>query len=313
MEAIKDFEDFYRVKIEPQLPDFKAAGKIIEQWRIAAIVSGIIFIGALAGYVFDIITEAAFSLILLSGTVLAISVYKYFKKDNNYVDDFKHRIVQEVIDHLHAGLVYKPDELIAEKEYRQSGLFRRNYDYYEGDDFIEGIYKGVGFHCSELHTQYDSYSRRNRVITIFKGLFFAARANSGYTGGTYVWIKGEEQLGASIADEAYRLIHFPEVREIKMGHAIFDTYYTVCSTNPAEAREILNEELMNNLLRFRKQVHRKVVFSVVMGRCYVAIPIDEDIFEPADEPDDKEAIKKYFFGVLLVLSIINQLNLGRLQ
>ena len=49
-----------------------------------------------------------------------------------------------------------------------------------------------------------------------------------------------------------------------------------------------------------------------MGKCHVAIPIKDDLFEPTSFPDDKEVIKEYFFFVLLILSIINQLNLRKL-
>jgi len=70
---------------------------------------------------------------------------------------------------------------------------------------------------------------------------------------------------------------------------------------------------MRRLLEFRKQIKRKVVISFVMGHCYVAIPIEEDLLEPSDSLDDKEAVKKYFFTVLLILSIINQLPLDKLK
>jgi hypothetical protein len=100
---------------------------------------------------------------------------------------------------------------------------------------------------------------------------------------------------------------------MKMGDESFDQYFSVCSTNPAEARTILNTEMMSRLLEFRKQIKRRVVFSVVLGKCYVAIPINEDLLEPGDTVGDKEEVKKYFFTILLILSIVNQLQLTRLQ
>jgi hypothetical protein len=40
--------------------------------------------------------------------------------------------------------------------------------------------------------------------------------------------------------------------------------------------------------------------------------MDEEMFEPStSHPGDKEKIKSYFFNVLLILSIINQLNLTK--
>lgn len=310
--GIKNFEDFFRIKVEPLLPEFKQADKVIRQWRIAAIVSGIILGLFIAASISGLVTGSILATCLTAGGVAAISFYNYVTKDNEYVDKYKGTIILSVIEYLHPGLEYLPDSTVPEKEYRQSGLYRKNYDYFDGGDLIKGVYKGVAFHCSELHTKYDGGRRRNRSIKIFKGLFFGAPVSSKFKGGTYVWIKGREQLGVSIADEAYRLIAFPETSHFNTGNSLFDSFYAVYTTNPAEAAVILNNEMTNNLIRFRNQVQRNVVFSVVMGKCYVALPVKEDLFEPSDNPDNREEIKQYFFSVLLILSIINQLNLKRL-
>jgi Protein of unknown function (DUF3137) len=311
--GIKNFEDFFRVKIAPLLPELQQADTVIRQWRMAAIISGIVLglfiIASLSG----VLTGSILATCVTAGGIAAISFYNYVTKDNEYVDKYKGTIILSVIEYLHPGLEYKPDSTVTEKEYRQSGLYRRNYDYFEGGDLIKGVYKRVPFHCSELHTKYDGGRRRNRSIKIFKGLFFSAPVSSKFKGGTYVWVKGREQLGLSIADEAYRLIAFPETRHFNTGNSLFDSFYSVYTTNVAEAAALLNSEMMNDLIRFRNQVQRNVAFSVVMGKCYVAIPVKEDLFEPSENPDNREEIKQYFFSVLLILSIINQLNLSRLQ
>ena len=312
MEAIKDFEGFYTINIAPILPELRKENKIADQWGTAMIIFLILAIAAL---IFTIVIPESWgggtwTIILFVGAIVSIGYYT--KKDNAYTDDFKERVIRQVVNYLNPALTYKPDGAMPEREYRQSGLFRRRYDYYYGEDSLEGVYKGVTFHCSELRTTYIG-GRRNLELTIFKGLFFAAVVNPKYKGGTYVWIKDEEQFGESIADERYRLLAFPKVYDMKMGHELFDSNFFVCSTNPKEAREILDTDMMNRLLEFRKQLKRKVVFSVVMGRCYVGIPINEDLLEPGDPIGDKEEVKKYFFTILLMLSIINQLELSQLQ
>jgi Protein of unknown function (DUF3137) len=313
MDEIKNFEDFYRINIAPILPELEQADRVITQWRNAAIVSGIIFLLFTAASITNFITGNITAIAITAAGISIISIYNYVKKDNEYVDRYKSAIVGAVIDYLNHDLEYKPDATIPEKEYRQSGLYRRNYDYYEGGDLIKGTYRGVPFHCCELHTKYDSGVTNNRIVKIFKGLFFAATVNSSYTGGTYVWVKGREQLGVTVADEAYRLIAFPDTKHIYTRNPLFDAAYAVYTTNPAEAAIILNNEMTNSLLHFSSQVQRKVVMSVVMGKCYVAISVKEDLFEPGDDAENKELIKEYFFSVLLVLSIINQLHLQKLQ
>jgi hypothetical protein len=311
MEGIKDFETFYAVEIAPNLAEFKQAGNIVRQWKIAAIVSGVIFIPSVFASI--VWGSNLFFIWALALAVLAVSVYNFYRKENSLVDDYKLKIVKAIIGHLNVGLEYQPALIIPQREYKQSGLYRRIYDYYNGDDLIKGIYKGISFHCSELHTQYDSGMPYNRVTTIFKGLFFAAAVNASYNSGTYVWLKDYEQLAVSIADDEYRMLAFPEAtKHIITGNQLFDSVYSVYTTNPAHAAVILDEEMVNNLLSFRKQIQRNVLLSVVMGKCYVAIPIKEGLFEVPDDLYDKEEIKKCFFAVLLILSIINQLNLKKL-
>lgn len=312
MDEIKDFETFYAINIGPVLAELKQEDKTADKWGVVMIVSLLL---AIASLIFTIVIPQSWNggIITIFLFVFAIvSIGYYTKKENEYIDDFKDKVIRKIIAYIDPGLVYKPDDTIPEREYRQSGLIRKRYDYYYGDDYIEGIYKGVPFHCSQLRTTYLG-GRRNTEIDIFRGLFFAARVNPDYNGGTYVWIKDDEQFGVSIADERYRLLPFPQVYDMKMGYDLFDNYFSVCSTNPAEARTILDNDMMNRLLEFRRQIKRRVVFSVVLGKCYVAIPINEDLLEPTDPLGDKEEVKKYFFTVLLMLSIINQLKLSGLQ
>ena len=93
----------------------------------------------------------------------------------------------------------------------------------------------------------------------------------------------------------------------------FQNHFAVYSTNPGEAGNILTAAMTERLLNFSKQVNRDIAVSFVAGRCYVAIDINEDLLEPSGfDADDREAVKKYFFTILLVLSIVNQLHLNEM-
>ncbi len=84
------------------------------------------------------------------------------------------------------------------------------------------------------------------------------------------------------------------------------------TTNVEEAREIVDQDMMERIIIFQKQIQRDVRLSVVKGVMYVAISINEELLEPSiSNPDNKEHIKDYFFSVLLILSIINQLDIPK--
>src|SRR6478752_1740746 len=154
LEEIKDFETFYSIKIEPNLSDLKKENKVADKLGILMIVAG-----------------------LLAGGFFIASITK---------------AIGEIVTYLNPGIVYKPEAYVSSKEYKRSCLYRKSYDYYEGDDLLQGKYKGVSFYCSEVHTFYTS--TRGRTRTVFKGLFFVAGINQSFKAGTYVWPRDEDQF-----------------------------------------------------------------------------------------------------------------------
>ena len=259
MDGIKDFESFYTVKLQPLIDNLKQEAGAAGNWGIIAPVTAFLAVLVFVAYQMHYISGNGGWAIFWCITAIAISVYFYSKKNDRYTKDYKETIIKEIINYLHPGITYKPDEVIAIQEYKYSGLFRRHFDYYDGDDYMEGVYKEVPFRCSELHTQFEKLGgTRNRIITIFKGLFFVADINKMFTSGTYIWSAGEEQVGGSIADERYRLIGLPNVYKIKLQGAVpeFDNQFSVYSTNPGEAASILTSAMTERLVRFKKQIKR---------------------------------------------------------
>jgi len=312
MENIKDFDAFYALKILPVLDVLKAEDKQVNKWGIGGFISFALAVLCIIGNYTGFLETGGVMLAVFFGVCTVVSIYFYTKSDDDFNSDFKEKIIREIIQYLLSDVIYKPGNYTSSKEYKASSLYRHYFDYYEGDDYVEGQYKGVSFHCSQLDTSFDSLGRRNRQEQVFKGLFFVAFMNSNFAAGTYVWARGREQLGATIGDERYRLYPMPHVMHMKMNNPAFEKYFSVYGTDPSEAGSILTERMMALMLQFKAQIKRDISFSFVAGRCYVAIPIAEDLLEPATDIADKEEIKKYFFTILLILSIINSLELTEL-
>lgn len=212
MDDIKDFETFYTQKAQPLIDDLRKESGAAGNWGIILILSCVLAVLGFLNLIEHFTEDYRGQILFLCLLFVAISTYLFTKKKDNYTDHFKNTIIQQVIEFLNSGLTYIPSDVIAKEEYKASSLYRHYFDYYDGDDYIEGIYKNVPFRCSELHTQYDlvnpKYAGRQR--TIFKGLFFAADISHDYRACTYIWSRGEEQIGVSIADERYRLMNMPK-------------------------------------------------------------------------------------------------------
>lgn len=313
MYEIAGFENFYSEKIRPSLPKLREECRQMDVWHIIGITAAIFGFLSFLGYQAAVLTgEQAFWLFIFFVVLLVFSVYKYTLRNDRFRADFKKAIIKSILDHISPGLVYKPDETVSSREYKTSCLYRYRYDYFDGDDYIEGVINNVSFHCSELHIQSD-YAL-NQQMTVFKGLFFVAKINERFTGGTYIWPKHRAQLATSRMDERLRLLPMPKVTNVQLDDPEFDQHFRVCSTWPQQAMEILNSEIRNNILNIGRSMKIALSFSFVAGRCFIGVPVADDLLEPTDyDPGDKEEIRKYFITIQLIVNIIRQSGLSNLQ
>jgi hypothetical protein len=312
MEHITSFDDFYEQKLSPFLKALEKQGSASYWWQVLCMVCTLGIIPVLAWGLRNESGILGGFLVLITIIVGIVSLHQYTKIKDSYESNYKEKVIQQIIEFIHPGLQYKPDISINHKDYINSSLCRNWYDDYDGADWIGGNYKGVNFKCSELYVTRRT-GAKSSGSTVYKGLFFAAPLNISFSGGTYIWIKNEEQLPASIADERYRLLPMPEVVRVDCRDGEFEKQYRVYTTDVYEALSIVDGEMMQCISRFRKQINRDISLSFVAGICYVAIPFTEDLFEPKSKnPGDKDEIKKCFLSVLLMLDIINQLKLDKL-
>ena len=300
------FETFYTEKLQPLIAAIDPAGNDAVKWLTAGTASFVLGFGCV------IIREYAAVLVFLA--LLIISVVKYTGKKDTFTTGFKEKIIKEIIAYVNPGAIYNPGQVISPGDYDKSGLFTIRHTDYTGQDMIQGVYKNVTYYCSEVNTEHTTNSRNPSTIPVFDGLFFAAPVSSAYTGCTYVWPVNDEQLPHSLADEYFdRRMLLPVVNRIATGNNEFEQKFVVYSTNPGEALSLLTDTRIKRIMAFEKQIERPVRCSFINGVCYVAIEMEQSLFEPNIlSREHKEEMKEYFFGFLLILSIINQLGLAEL-
>ncbi len=309
MERMKDFDGFYSKNILPYVEEIsrnEAAFKNWQNFTIAMAIGcfGSFFLNYLEVFPTGKITALAMLLLLIVG------VFYCARYSDRYIDDFKEKIIGQIITCIQPGSVYKPMGFISKKEYIASGLFRHKFTHFDGDDFWQSEYKGLPFHCSEINAWSQFLSGKD---VIFKGLFFTVKLSRSVSGGTYIWSRQNVQLPASVADEAYRMFHLPPVQSLKTANAAFNHHYRIYTTNTHEAMNIINPLMMDHILQIKQRLKKDIVYSFVAGNCYIAIPFEENLLEPSDKGiKDKAAIRNYFYTILLVFSIIKKLELNRL-
>lgn len=310
-ETIKtDFEQFYEQALLPYLDGLNLEASAYRNWKYFTICTAIGTVLFFSLFQFFHFQSGA----LLGGILFAftlVGIYFFVQKNEKYVDDFKDQVIRKIILHIDEKAVYKPMHFVSKKEYKASGLFRRRFTEYDGDDYWQSVYRHLSFHCSELMVRYEDSTT---ATTLFKGLFLSVDISPVYAGATYVWTKGDEQLPASVADEQYRMYTLPDVERYTALSEDFKKHFAVYTTHHSQAQYMITSDRQQQMLELKKRTSRDIVFSFVAGKCYIALPMDEDLLEPVKgDLKNKEVYKKYFFTFLLVFNIIKTLELEKLK
>ncbi|HMK24973.1 MAG TPA: DUF3137 domain-containing protein [Chitinophagaceae bacterium] len=222
-----------------------------------------------------------------------------------YVSTFKEKIVRRVINFIDPSLHYEPQRKVSQKDFERSGLFLKTPDSYSGDDYVEGS-RGKTYFCfSELHV---TRSVGDNSVTFFKGLFFIAEFNKHFQGRTYVWSETNPQLGffrkifTTFADD---------LEKVKLESVDFKNSFSVYSSDQVEARYILTPSFMERLIRLEQLIGQGISFSFVNTYIFVAVPMPDNLFEPAIyRPNNYDIIGDYYNTVCMVFEMIDELNLN---
>lgn len=299
----EDFEIFYEKKILPELDNLRYRAKQTGPWVVVGIISlMLVFITFFIGSENELNNTGVLVVIFIITGI--VSFYNYYKKKDDYEDEYKSGVIEEIIRYVSPGIIYKPREFMDEEFYEKSSLYRRCYSSYNGGDYMEGTIDRVYFRCSEIFTYYGRSGRYGRAETpIFTGLFFVIPINKRFNGGTYIWPAGDEQIPDSIYTEYYRMMPMPDITLLDFNDAQFDNYFSAYTTYFSQAEEILSYEFRRQLIILRQSLQVNFSISFVAGECFIAIPFDMDLLQPPPNMDEiKEDI---FYDYRMVQKIVN--------
>lgn len=160
----------------------------------------------------------------------------------------------------------------------------RRIDY---DHFVEAVLQG------EL-------SRR----PAFKGLFFHANFSKSFRGQTFIL---PNALKSNLP-----VLNWNRGQRVNLEDPEFKQRFTVYGNDQVEARYILSTSLMQRLVDFRNKAKRPLYISFAKNQIYLAIPYEEDLFEPTlfTTMLNFNPLREYFETLQLMIGIVSDLNLN---
>ena len=106
------------------------------------------------------------------------------KISNNYVPDYKERVIKQIITFIYPRLVYQPEGLVRQEEFEASGIFPEGISWYHGEDLVHGKLGATKIKFSEVQAL--EIVDRDSKRMVFHGLFFIADFNKHFKGRTVV-------------------------------------------------------------------------------------------------------------------------------
>jgi len=312
MRTLDDLRQFYNTTLSAELNILEAKRKAILQKLtcvgvVVAIlaVMALLFIGRSAFLFFPGIL---FPLII--GAVLFAFIANFLSK--GYVREFKATIIQKIVSFIDENLNYLPRGYIPKSTFMLSQIFRTKPNRYKGDDYVSGKIDATQIEFSELHTEYESGSGKNRSRrTVFKGLFFIADFNKHFTCQTIVLPDTAENLFGSFG-KMFQSWNILRGQLIKLEDPEFEKLFVVYGNDQIQARYILSTSLMARIVDFKKKTNRKIYLSFVGSKVFVAVAYTKNLFEPRLFKTilDFELVREYFEDLQLAIGIVDDLNLN---
>lgn len=314
MKTTEELQSLYENKLKPAL-------QAIEGKRKSILIKYIIcIVGALGAFATAYFLAETYIIVfyLAIATILGLGLYMFVvvgKERKAYRAIYKTDVVKHIVNLINPDWQYESEGRISTTNYHSSQLFNKQYDKYEGDDFVTGIIEKTDFRFSELHTQYktvktDSEGKREEEWhTIFKGLFAHADFNKEIKGRTFILpqhaSKQINEFGMSMNDGG-------KTELVKLENVEFEKIFKVYGTDQVESRYVLTPRMMEAMVNIYKQYKRRVYFSFIGSRVYVAMSFSKDLFEPrilksGVRFEDMEQMNSQFS---LIQTIIHEMNLN---
>ncbi len=302
MQKIESFQSFYETALRPRFAALETERKqVADKLKLyGAIGFGVCFL--------LLFLKAGIFPFIITGVALYF-FYQHHAK--GFRSRYKHEVIRTMVSA--EGLEYDAGRSIAQADYEKSKLFLQRINRYYGDDHVSGQVGKTNIRFSELFTQYESGSGKNKQLqTIFRGILFIADFNKKFIGETMVLPDVSENLMGSFGSFLQGL-NFSRPQLVKLEDVEFEKQFVVYSTDQVEARYILSTALMQRILNFKTKVQTRIALSFINSHVYIAISINKNLFEPPSlfqSIDNYSQLATYHGYIQMCVGIVEELDLN---
>jgi hypothetical protein len=304
MRSIEEFNQFYDSQLTAKIEKVDQLRNPARKANKAGFGLGC---GIFLTFIVAVLAGGFNILVVIVGGFTLYSGYRWYKlKDivKVYQSEFKKEIIHPIVKFISTDLNYSPERYVNQNTFRSSLIFREKADEYGGDDLISGSYSGHPVQFSEILVEKKGEKSKT---TIFQGLFFITEFNKDFDGHVILLPKSKIIKGMKSAS-AYNRTE----EKIKLENRQIMEQFDCFSNNDILARYVLSFSLMEKIAKFSELYPDNPIYlSFAHGKMYLAVRHYKPLFEPSigRKVDYKALLKDYFLEIVLILSIIEELDM----
>ncbi len=284
---MRSFREFKALFDEDLLPDLEALKRELS-WRNILQFGIVIALAAILGVFFVLIAMeilAIWVVILLSILLIAGAIWQV-KKLADRTDiklRYKKTVNSKLVEFVAPRGEYDPNGFVSYSDFFDSELFKREPDFYGGDDLVITNQDGVEVEFSEIQAAWEEQGEdmkgndSSQWHVIFDGIFMVSTLNKSYPDMIIVpdASKGSfGRLGYETKKANQQHGQFVDVE-----HPDFNNYFTAYAKDAKQAKKMISEDFMDKAVEIAQTIEEPIYFSFKGRKMYVAIRYDKPMFE----------------------------------
>lgn len=307
MRRLDEFRLYYNHTIHPEL--LRQEKKRIRLLRLI-FFSVILLIGL---FILEFYLKALVFILFLFipiGLYIGYLLYRVRK----FVQDFKPKVVNLLLDFLDDGLnygtmSYDAKRFISKKTFLSSMIFSGNAPVYHGEDYIKGKIGEINFELCELNVK--DYSKvRNRMVSIFEGIFMHATFNDKSMKGSVVIIPDEHRVRLARSIKAFNRKGAREILDGTLNRNFELVFDSFVGKGGARIELLLSKAMQDSMLSYHERTGKDVYISFIRNEIYIGVSEPKDILEPYLFRSNLsyDLIREFYDDIDLLISIVEDFD-----
>ena len=284
---MRSFSEFKALFDEDLLPDLEALKKELS-WRNILQFGIVIALAAVLIVLFVLIAMeliAIWVVVLISIFLIAGAIWQVRKLANRTELKLRYKktVNSKVIEFVAPRAEYNPEGFVPYSDFLDSELFKREPDYYGGDDLVTTNQDGVEVQFSEVKAAWEEQSEdikgedASQWHIIFDGIFMVSSLGKSFPDMVIIPDASKGSFGRLGYDT--KKANHQHGKFVDVQHPEFNNYFTAYAKDAKQAKKMISEEFMDRAVEIAQIIEEPIYFSFKGRKMYVAIRYDKPMFE----------------------------------